>query len=103
MRKLPCACCQAPAGDLENPMVAAHVDHAGGKGVGTKVADRHCVPLCAACHKRQHNVGWMAFEKALPMADAVALSSVYWIEWPARVAWERDLSANAEHQRGALA
>ena len=103
LRKLPCACCSAPAGDIGNPIVAAHVDHAGGKGIATKVADRHCVPLCDACHKNQHNSGWPAFEKALPMADAIALASVYWVEWPGRAAWERELSANAEHQRGAVA
>jgi hypothetical protein len=90
LRKLPCACCNHIRTD-ENPIVAAHVDHAGGKGVSTKVADRHSLPLCDECHKRQHLVGWLTFEKSLPLRDAVALAGVYWTEWPGRRDWEREM------------
>lgn len=95
LRKLPCACCQQ-VGTLSDPIVAAHVDHAGGKGTGTKVADRHSLPLLDSCHKRQHTVGWPAFEKTLPGADAVMLSAVYWTEWPGRRDWERQQAALGE-------
>ncbi|MDQ2762171.1 MAG: hypothetical protein M3Y22_01330 [Pseudomonadota bacterium] len=91
LRKLPCAQCKYP-GSVVNPIVSAHVDHAGGKGIATKVADRFCVPLCDECHKRQHSIGWMTFEKTLPLVDAVALAGVYWTEWPGRVAWEREIA-----------
>jgi hypothetical protein len=92
LRKLPCAKC-GHVGDDANPIVAAHVDHAGGKGMATKVADRHSLPLCNDCHTEQHRVGWMTFEKGLPMADAVALAGVFWVEWPGRLQWERELAA----------
>jgi hypothetical protein len=72
--------------------MAAHVDHAGGKGTSTKVADRHCIPLCNDCHAEQHRLGWLTFEKLLPMADAPALAGVFWMEWPGRVAWEREFA-----------
>jgi len=95
LRKLRCAACEADRTDA-NPIVAAHVDHAGGKGVATKVADRFCIPLCDECHRRQHRMGWPAFERGLPYADAIALASRYWSEWPGRVAWEREQAAAAD-------
>jgi len=70
-------------------MQAAHVDHAGGKGMGTKVADRHAIPLCAGHHSRQHNVGWRTFEnECLGGKDAVAMADAYWNAWPNRHQWE---------------
>jgi hypothetical protein len=73
-------------------MVAAHVDHAGGKGMSSKVADRHCIPLCDGCHRRQHSKGWRTFEQELPGKDAVALANTYWNIWPGRSAYERKLA-----------
>lgn len=96
LRKLPCTLCYHVRTD-DNPVVAAHVDHAGqgtpdAKGTSTKVADRWCIPLCDECHKRQHSTGWLTFEKSLPYGSAVALAARYWSEWPGRVAWERELA-----------
>ncbi|MBW6531900.1 hypothetical protein KZ820_14255 [Sphingomonas sp. RRHST34] len=91
LRKLPCAGCQH-TGDAFNQICAAHVDHAGGKGIATKVADRHCIPLCDRCHTEQHSRGWPTFEKTLPGADAVMLSAIYWTEWPGRREWEAELA-----------
>jgi hypothetical protein len=88
---------------MANPIVAAHVDHAGGKGCGTKAPDSACIPLCDDCHKAQHAAGWLTFEKLLPMGDAVALASVYWTEWPGRRAWETELASDPAPRRGALA
>lgn len=70
---------------------AAHVDHAGGKGVSTKVADRFAIPLCggpAGHHAEQHRIGWRSFEKKYGF-DAVEDAARYWRAWPGRIAWER--------------
>lgn len=101
LRRLPCVACHA-IGDRTNPIVAAHVDHAGGKGTGTKVADRHCIPLCDHCHQEQHRDGWRTFEKKLPMQDATVVATAFWQQWPGRAAWERDLAERAGAMRGAL-
>lgn len=100
LRKLPCACCGG-LGDRPDPIVAAHVDHAGGKGMASKAADRHCIPLLDSCHKRQHAVGWATFERVLPGRDAVTLAAEYWGQFPGRIQWERDLAANPDGMRGA--
>lgn len=78
----------AHTGLCQGPMVAAHVDHAGGKGVGTKVADRHCIPLCDWHHHDQHLKGWRTFEAGLRGKDAIVLAEAYWLAWPGRIAWE---------------
>lgn len=70
-------------------MIAAHVDHAGGKGVGTKVADRHCIPLSDLCHKLQHQKGWRWFERNILRESAVTMAGDYWHLWPGRRVWER--------------
>ncbi|MBB4618643.1 hypothetical protein [Sphingomonas abaci] len=98
LRKLPCIRC-GHIGDQANPTVAAHVDHAGGKGTSTKVADRYCIPLCDSCHKQQHALGWRSFEQGLPGHDAVAISETFWSKWPERGAWERDLASRGEAVR----
>ena len=103
LRKLPCARCKHVGSDT-NPIVAAHVDIAGGKGASTKVADRHCLPLCNHCHIEQTDVvGWPTFAKHLDGGDAVVLAGVYFTEWPGRREWERELAANPTPQRGVLA
>jgi hypothetical protein len=72
---------------------AAHVDHAGGKGMGTKVADQHAIPLCTKHHAMQHRIGWRSFEDHY-MFGAVGVASDYWRLWPGRIAWERKQDAN---------
>lgn len=77
-------------GLCEGRIVAAHVDHAGDKGMGLKVADRHCIPLCDGHHNRQHNRGWLTFEtECLRGKSAVAMAEAYWNAWPGRAEWER--------------
>ena len=34
-------------------------------GVGVKSGDRYAVPLCIACHARQHRIGELTFWSAL--------------------------------------
>jgi hypothetical protein len=71
-------------------MHAAHVDHAGDKGMATKVSDRFAIPLCAGHHQRQHNRGWQTFEaECLRGKSAVAMADAYWNAWPGRIDWER--------------
>lgn len=72
-------------------MEAAHVDHAGGKGMGTKVADRHAIPLCSGHARRQHSRGWLTFEReCLGGKSAVAMAEAYWNAWPGHIEWERE-------------
>ena len=49
-RTMPCANCDAPG-----PSQAAHVRS---RGAGGK--DEDVIPLCAKCHRNQHDQGWEA-------------------------------------------
>lgn len=81
-------CFISESGACEGKLEAAHVDHAGGKGMGTKVADRHAIPLCSKHHAEQHRIGWKSFE-ARYFFGAVGIAEDYWRAWPGRIAWER--------------
>lgn len=90
LRTRPCACAgrnPACAGKIE----AAHVDHAGTKGMGLKVADADCIPLSQACHRHQHSIGWRTFEGAYLPGPAPELANEYWQAWPGRIEWQRNL------------
>lgn len=88
-----CACYGTNAacfGDIQS----AHVPFPGEKGVGTKVADRRCIPLSVGCHDLQHNIGWPLFaQRHLGGRDPAELAGDYWRRWPGRAAWERDQCA----------
>ena len=88
-------CIFANTGDCVGRMEAMHLDFAGGKGVGTKVADRFALPSCARHHGLQHRWGWMTFLKWVGRTkDGLLLSSdAFWRAWPGRIAWERKLEA----------
>ena len=84
----------AVAGCRRGPVEAAHVDHGGDKGTGTKVSDRFAIPLCGGLlghHPQQHRIGWQAFQE-MHAFDALTLAAAYWQAWPGRVAWERKLN-----------
>ena len=51
-----CLCCGARGG-----VEAAHVRNGTDGGAGLKPSDRYTVPLCHACHMRQHRVGEITF------------------------------------------
>lgn len=88
LRGRPCAA--DGYGLCDGRMEAAHVDHAGDKGVGTKVSDRFALPLCSAHHARQHSRGWKTFEaECLGGKSAVAMADAYWNAWPGRYQWEQ--------------
>lgn len=85
------ACAADGYGLCDGRIEAAHVDHAGGKGTGLKVADRHCLPLCSEHHARQHRRGWKTFEvECLGGKSAIAMADAYWRAWPGRYAWEAE-------------
>ena len=82
LRGRPCAVVNA---DCWGRMEAAHVDHAGGKGVGIKVADYKAVPLCQHHHAELHR-GAKTFE-AVHKIDLVAAARAYAAKSPHRGRW----------------
>ena len=46
-------------------------------GVGVKPGDRYAVPLCAACHAKQHRIGELTFWSALRI-DPVNVALRLW-------------------------
>jgi hypothetical protein len=74
VRQLPCVACGKAA-----PSEAAHVRTGTDGGVGVKPGDRYAVPLCAACHAKQHQIGELTFWSALridPLNVALRLWTV---------------------------
>jgi hypothetical protein len=73
---------------------AAHLDWVGGKGIGTKVADRWAVPMCANHHRIQHIKGWLTFLREREVSKELLIDAAeqFWRAWPGRPAWERKLS-----------
>lgn len=74
--------------ECDGKMEAAHVDHGGDKGMGTKASDRFAVPMCSTHHRKQHNIGWLTFQRIYGGFNAVAVAESYWLRWPGRKAWE---------------
>jgi hypothetical protein len=74
VRQLPCVTCGKAA-----PSDAAHVRTGTDGGLGKKPGDRYAVPLCTACHAKQHRVGELTFWSALridPLNVALRLWTV---------------------------
>lgn len=78
------------AGDCEGRIEAMHLDFAGGKGMGTKVADSFCVPACSKHHGRQHMKGWATFLREFGVTKEALLDAAdrLWRAWPGRAKWE---------------
>lgn len=85
-------CPFADHGGCEGKMEAAHLDFAGGKGVGTKVADRYAIPMCSAHHRRQHQIGWDTFCREMGVTKERLLvgAAMLWNLWPGRGKWETE-------------
>ena len=83
-------CIFADAGGCEGKIEAMHLDFAGGKGVGTKVADQYSVPSCSGHHRRQHTRGWATFLREVGATKEALLDAAgkLWRAWPGRVKWE---------------
>ena len=74
VRQLACVACGKAA-----PSEAAHVRTGTDGGVGVKPGDRYAVPLCAACHTKQHRIGELSFWSGLridPLNVALRLWTV---------------------------
>ncbi len=79
------------------PVEAAHVDCAGGKGMGTRVADAYAIPLCQRHHDEQHGKigpfktrgGWPTFQLKYGF-NAVEVADAYWKSWDGKAKWEID-------------
>lgn len=80
-------CRLADRGGCGGKVRACHVDYAGDKGMGTKVHDRHAIPMCDDHHAAQHSWGWQTFEANFKI-NALADAAAYWAAWPGRRAYE---------------
>jgi hypothetical protein len=72
VRQLPCVACGKAA-----PSEAAHVRTGTDGGVGVKPGDRYAVPLCDACHAKQHRIGELTFWSSLRI-DPLNVASRLW-------------------------
>jgi hypothetical protein len=88
IRRLPCVF--ADTGKCEGKIEAMHLDFAGGKGMGTKVADRYSVPACSGHHSRQHLKGWVTFLREVGTTKEALLAAAdkLWRTWPGLFKWE---------------
>lgn len=69
---------------------ACHFDPWGDKGVGTKVSDQACFPMCDGGHEEQHRIGWQSFQRKHDFNGRDVVTA-YWTEWlstPMGRAWE---------------
>lgn len=81
----------------KSPVEAAHVDHGGDKGTGTKASDRFAIPLCQRHHDEQHGKigsfrqrgGWASFQLKYGF-KATEVAADYWRAWPGRGKWETE-------------
>src|SRR5689334_4664962 len=73
IRQLPCIACGRAA-----PSEPAHVRTGTDGGVGMKPRDRYTVPLCTACHAKQHRLGQLSFWSALSI-DPLNVAFRLWI------------------------
>jgi hypothetical protein len=81
-------------GKCEGKVEAMHLDWAGGKGTGSKVADRFVIPGCSGHARRQHNKGWETFMREMNATrESLLLMADYlWKHWPGRIAFEKKLA-----------
>lgn len=68
---------------------ACHVRTGTGGGMGIKPGDNWTIPLCAAAHRFQHNVGEREFERRYPIIDMKEKAKWFWAKSPARIKLER--------------
>lgn len=68
---------------------ACHVDYAGDKGMGTKVADHFAIPMCTCHHAEQHNIGWTHFEARYAIRGIVLAEQFFgaWLNTPMGAKW----------------
>jgi hypothetical protein len=91
IRQLPCVACGRAA-----PSEPAHVRTGTDGGVGIKPGDRYAVPLCTACHAKQHRVGELSFWSALRI-DPLNVAFRLWIVSADLEAGERTVFRARQH------
>ena len=91
LRQLPCVACGKAA-----PSEAAHVRTGTDGGVGVKPGDRYAVPLCTACHAKQHRLGELTFWSALCI-DPVNVALRLWTVSPDLKAGARAVFRARQH------
>ena len=64
--------------------------------VGVKPGERYAVPLCAACHAKQHRIGELSFWAALRI-DPLNVASRLWTVSADLVAGERTVFRARQH------
>lgn len=84
LRGRPCAF--EHLGGCEGKMEAAHVADPHTKGMGTKAADRWCLPACQHHHREHTFKGWSAL--GITRDQGHQMAEAYWNAWPGRKAWE---------------
>jgi hypothetical protein len=72
IRTLPCITC-----GIQGSTEAAHVRVGTDGGGGFKPSDRYSLPLCAACHARQHSQGELTFWSDIGI-DPLDAASALW-------------------------
>ena len=76
VRGLPCLACGVSPD--HGAIQAAHIrvgPGSGKGGIGLKPGDDRVVPLCADCHRRQHDHGEPAFWSGLDIGDPLGLAA----------------------------
>ena len=73
IRSLPCLTC----GKFP-PCQAAHIRCGTDGGIGLKPSDRYAVPLCSACHARQHQLGERSFWQSVGI-EPHPYAAVLWL------------------------
>jgi len=91
VRQLPCIACGKAA-----PSEAAHVRTGADTGMGMKPGDRYAVPLCTACHAKQHRLGELSFWSALRI-DPFNVASRLWTVSADLEAGERTVFRARQH------
>ena len=71
--------CFRSGSDCGGRIEAAHTPDPASKGMGTKAADRHAIPLCQGHHKLHTDKGWSAI--GLTRDTAMNAAAAYWRAW----------------------
>jgi hypothetical protein len=60
---------------------SCHFDPWGDKGMGTKVSDNACLPMCDGAHAEQTDrLGWPKFQQKYGF-DGRHIVTAYWLQW----------------------
>lgn len=82
LRGRPCfIALQSASHECRGKVRACHFDPWGDKGMGTKVSDNACLPMCDGAHAEQTDqLGWPKFQKKYDF-DGRHVVTAYWLQW----------------------